>query len=130
MFRTLLCLGIAVVLCGDVALAKGKGKGKKPNPITIGTIKSVDAASGSVTVTVTTKKGEKEKSFTVGDTVPVTITKADGSTKDLTGKDGLKNEVVKAGATIQVTCDDTTTVTAVAVGGTYTKPHHGKKKGT
>ena len=115
MLRTVLCLGIALCVCADVAQAKGK---KDAGPA-IGVIKSVDAAAGTITVTVTSKKkGPSDKYFTISDTTKVTI---DGDTpKQLTGKDGLKDPAVKEGATIKVT-SDSSGVTEVAVGGNYAK---------
>jgi len=126
MFRMILCVAVASFVCADVALAKGKG-GKKAGGPVIGTVGSVDAAAGSVTVTVTTKKGSKDNAFTVADTTAVVITNADATTKQLKGKDGLKDAAVKAGASIQVTCDTTGAVTEVAVGGTYAKQHKKNK---
>ena len=121
MFRTILCLVVALFVCVNIAEAKGgKKTGNKP---VIGTVKSVDAAAGIVTVTVTNKKGSKDKDFTIGDATTVTVTAADGTTKDIPGKDGLKDPVVKEGASVKVTKDETGAVTKVEVGGTY-----GKKK--
>ena len=127
MLRSILCVAVALFLCADVAMAKGKG-GKKPAGPVVGTIKTVDAKAGTVTVTVASKKGSSDKDFTIADTTTVTVTKEDGTTKDLTGKDGLKDPVVKEGASIQVSTDATGAVTAVAVGGSYSQPKK-KKKG-
>ena len=113
--------------------AQGKGKGnaqgnKSAPAAVIGTVKAVDAVAGTVTVTVTTKKGSNDKTFTVADATPVVVTNADATIKKLKGKDGLKDPVVKAGASIKIARDAAGGVTAVAVGGTYNTPHK-KKKG-
>jgi hypothetical protein len=100
----------------DLALAA------KKHP-TIGTIKSADPGAGTFIVTVSNKKkGPQDKDFTVTDTTTVTITNSDATTKDLKGKDGLKDPAVKEGASVKVTVDDAGAVTMVEVGGTYTKP--------
>ena len=127
MLRTILCVAVALFVCADVAMAKGKG-GKKAGGPVIGTVASVDAAAGTVTVTVTTKKGSNDKTFTVADTTAVVITNADATTKQLKGKDGLKDAAVKAGASIKVTCDAASAVTEVVVGGTYNKAKGPKAK--
>ena len=124
MFRMILCVAVASFVCADVAMAKG---GKKAAGPCIGTVKSVDAAAGSMTVTVTTKKGSKDQTFTVADTTAVVITNADATTKELKGKDGLKDATVKEGASIKVTSDATGAVSEVAVGGTYAKGHKKNK---
>ena len=117
MLRTMLCVAVGLFACADLAQAKDK----KVKPV-IGVIKAVDAAKG--TVTVTTKKNHvaTDQDFTVTDTTKITIAKADGTTKDLTGKDGLKDPVVNVGASIKVTTAADGTVTEVAVGGNYKKP--------
>jgi hypothetical protein len=128
MLRTILSVAVALFICADVAVAKGGKGGKKASGPVIGTIKSVDAAAGTVTVTVTSKKGSKDTTFTVADTTAVAVTNADGTSKDLKGKDGLKDSVVKEGATIKVTSDATGAVTDIAVGGSYSTPHKKKNK--
>ena len=128
MLRTILCVALALFVSADVALAKGKKGDKGLKPV-IGTVKAADAKAGTVTVTVTSKKaGTSDKDFTVADTTTITITNADGTTKELKGKDGLKDAVVVAGATVKVTTAADGTVTDVAVGGVYATPHK-KKKG-
>jgi len=142
MLRSMLCACVAVALlaCGNVALAKGK-KSSKP---LIGTIKSVDATSGAVTVTVkkvvtskstdaatdtetiTKKHVTEDRDFTIDDATKISITNTDGTTKDLTGKDGLKDPVVKTGASVKVTLAAGDAVTELAVGGNYGKKKHGK----
>ena len=115
MLRTVLCVGVALFVCANLAQAKGK---KDTGPV-IGTIKSVDAAAGTLTVTMTSKKkGSTDKDFTISDTTKIII---DGDTpKELKGKEGLKDPTVKEGATVKVTCDSGG-VCEVAVGGTYAK---------
>jgi hypothetical protein len=125
MLRTMFCVALALFVCTDLAVAKEKKAHAKS---VIGTIKAVDADAGTVTVTVMKKKVPEDlPAFTVADSTTVTITNADGTTKDLTGKAGLKDPVVKEGASVKVTSAADGTVTKVEVGGTYAKPKHKKK---
>ena len=143
MLRLMLCACIAVALlaCADTALATGRRAAK---PV-IGTIKAVDATAGTVTVTVkkvetsksvdattgtetiTKKHVTQDRNFTVADTTKITITNTDGTTEDLTGKDGINDPVVKIGASVKVTTAVGGAVTEVAVGGDYKK--HQRKRG-
>jgi hypothetical protein len=116
-----MCIAVALSVCATVALAKSKGKSVN------GTITALDSKALAVSVsnkTGTDKTGTTVKNFTVADTTSVVITKTDGTTKTSTVKDGgLNDEVVKAGATVKVTTDETDAVTEVAVGGNYKKAH-------
>ncbi len=116
MLRSMLCAAVALFVCGDVALAKDK----KVKPV-IGTIKAVDAAAGKVTVTVKKHKETEDRDFTVADSTKITVAQADGTTKELTGKEGLKHPVVSVGASIKVTAAADGTVSEIAVGGNYKK---------
>src|SRR5215472_16858765 len=98
---------------------------KKPHPVS-GVVKTVDAAAGALTVTVKSKKETKDVNFTIDDSVKVVIyTGADK--KELTGKDGLKNDAVKQGVKVSVVSDAAGKVTELDVG---SKPHHHHAKGT
>jgi hypothetical protein len=112
MLRTMLCVAVALFVCADVALAA-----KKTGPKTVsGVIKSVDATANTVTVTVKKKSGPEDKDFAVVDDTKITLTSADGTTNDLTGKDRLKDPGLKAGAKVKVTCDADGKVTGILVG--------------
>lgn len=123
MLRTILCVAVALFVCGDLAMAKGQKGGPKP---VNGTIKAVDATAGTLTVTVKQKdKSTEDRDFKVTDSTKVTVPQADGTTKDLTGKDGLKDPVVNVGAKVKVTAAADGTVSEVVVG--LKKGGHKKK---
>jgi hypothetical protein len=128
MLRFLLCVAVGMFVCSDVALAKGKGKAKD-KPVS-GVIKSVSADTGALTVTVKSKKdGAADKSFTVNDTTAVSIIAADGTTKALTGKDGLKDPAVSAGAHVAVVADASGLASKISIGKTAKKDGKGGKGG-
>ena len=105
---------------GNVAVAAapgGRGAVNGPKRVA-GTIKAVDAAAGTVTVTVMKKSGVAEdRYFTVADSTKIVVAKADGTTKTLSGKDGLKDPIVSGGASVKVMSATDGAVTEIAVGG-------------
>jgi len=128
MFRTMLCVAVAIFCCTDVAMAKG-GKGRKgPKPV-IGTIKALDKDKATMTVTVKAKKKQTEdKDFTLPDSATATVMGTDGRTKDMPIKDALKDPAMAVGGSIKVTAGADGAVTRVEVGGIYAQPHKKKKQ--
>jgi hypothetical protein len=120
MLRFILCAGVALLFSNNLAQAAPT---TKPKPVT-GVIKAVDPGAGTITVTVKKKSDTTDKDFTVADATKITIKDKDGTTKDLTGKDGLKDPAVIVGATVKVTSAADGSVTEVVVN--YKKP--AKKK--
>ena len=112
MLRSLLCVGVALLFCTNMAQAK-EAKPKAVN----GTIKSVDAKAGKITVTVKKGTDTEDKDFTVTDSTKFTVFKSDG-TKDEPTKmaDFFANSLVAADAKIKVTASSDGTVTEVVVG--------------
>src|SRR5262249_54802446 len=108
------------------------GEAKKPEKApkgqqVAGKIKKLDAAAGTLTVAVQLKKGEtQDRECKLGDAKVVVF---DGKEKkELTAKDGLKNEHVKEGAAVTVLSDREGKVTAVQVGQPAAKkPEKGEK---
>lgn len=81
-----------------------------------GMIKKVDAATDTITVTIPAKKGaDTESEFKIGGATKFTIFNGDNK-QELTGKDGLKNDQVKAGAKVSVTSDANGAVVMVTIG--------------
>ena len=127
MFRTMLCVAVALFCCADVAMAKG-GKGRKgPKPV-IGTIKALDKEKATMTVTVKVKKQTEDKDFTLPDSATATVMGADGRTKDMPIKDALKDPAMAVGAAIKVTAGSDGAVARVEVGGIYAQPKKKKNK--
>jgi hypothetical protein len=136
MLRKLLCVGLAIVVCVSAGLAdendgKGKkGKGKR-GKMAFGKIVKVDAAGGKLTVNVRSR-GSKEgtdKVFNVTDTTKVTSTDKNGKKTDLTGKDVLKKEQFKTGASVRIALNDDGTVKEIIFGGGRFGGGKGKDKG-
>jgi hypothetical protein len=96
--------------CKLTAVQIGKGGGKKegkgPGEQTIqGKVKKVDAVAGVLTLTVPVSKTEQgDKEFKIGDATKITVF-AGKDKQEFTGKDGLKNEQIKEGATVAVVTD-------------------------
>ena len=127
MFRTMLCVAVALFCCADVAMAKG-GKGRKgPKPV-IGTIKALDKEKATMTVTVKVKKQTEDKDFTLPDSATATVMGADGRTKDMPIKDALKDPAMAVGGSIKVTTGYDGAVSRVEVGGIYAQPQKKKKR--
>ena len=127
MFRTMLCVAVALFCCTDVAMAKG-GKGRKgPKPV-IGTIKALDKDKATMTVTVKVKKQTEDKDFTLSDNATATVMGGDGRTKDMPIKDALKDPAMAVGGSIKVTTGSDGAVTRVEVGGIYAQPHKKKRQ--
>src|SRR5262249_15253821 len=79
-------------------------------------LKKVDVNAGTLTLTVRVSKTETaDKEFKVGADTKVIVLVGD-ERKELTGKDGLRNEQFKEGATVTVLADGESKVTAVQVG--------------
>src|SRR5262249_9511641 len=88
---------------------------KKDQGIT-GQLKKVDVTAGTFTLTVRVSKTETaDKEFKVGPDTQV-IVFVEKERKELTGKEGLKNEQFKEGATVTVLTNRENKVTAVQVG--------------
>jgi hypothetical protein len=113
----------ALLAIGAVGLAADDAK-KAKHPVH-GVLKNVDAAAGTFTVTVKKKKETKDLDFTIDDSVKVVIFVGQDK-KELTGKEGLKNEAVKVGVNVQVVRNADDKVTEVQVGA---PPHNATAKG-
>ncbi len=128
MLRAVLCVAIGLFVCGDAALAKAASKKGKTATSVSGKISKVDADGATLSVSVSAgTKGKKEssdKQFTISDSTKFAII-ADGKTTNKTGKDGLTDRNVKAGAAVKVTTDSHGVVTSVEVG---SRPNASKKK--
>src|SRR5262245_25866389 len=104
-------LATLLVWNGNAFAQKGDG-----NKLVAGTIKKVDAATDTITVTIPQKGGgETDSDFKVGAATKFMIFNGDNK-QELTGKDGLKNDQVKAGAKVSVTSDANGAVVTVAIG--------------
>src|SRR5262245_37103663 len=113
MLQKLICAGIALLIGAGVALAADK---VAKDQGTTGQVKKVDAAAGVLTLTIRVSKTESaDKEFKVGPETKVVVFVGE-ERKELTGKDGLKNEQFKEGATVTVVTDGENKVTAVQVG--------------
>jgi len=112
MLRKCVWAALVLVLAAGVGLAAQK---EKKGQTAAGTIKNVDAAAGTLTVSVKVKKEATDKDFTIGDATKVVV--FDGNKKkELTGKDGLKDELVKEGVAVAVVSDADGKVTELRVG--------------
>jgi hypothetical protein len=99
--RTLICAVVAVAVCATAATAADKKKGKS----VVGVVKKIDPNTGTLTVTVKVKKVDMDKEFKIGDDAKVIVVSGDEK-KELSAKDGLKNEQLKEGAKVAVVADD------------------------
>ena len=115
---------VATAVCATVGPAAAKGKNKSHG--VSGVVKTVDAGAGALTVTVTKKKVPTDMDFTVDDAVKVVVF-VGADKKEFTGKEGLKNEEVKAGAKVRVLRDAGGKATEVQIG-TPPKPLTAKGK--
>ena len=106
------CALPTLIAWSGIAFAQ-KGDGNKS---VAGTIKKVDAATDTITVTIPRKGGgESDSDFKVGAATKFMIFNGDNK-QELTGKDGLKNDQVKAGAKVSVTSDANGAVVIVTIG--------------
>ncbi len=113
--RTMMVRGLTAALVALTAVAVGHAADKKaPKPV-YGVIKTVDPAAGTMTVTVKVKKQSTDMDYTLDDSVKVVIYTTFTDKKELTGKDGLKNDEVKVGANVGIVSDGTK-VTELDVG--------------
>jgi hypothetical protein len=110
MLRTVVCAALALVLFAGVSVA-AKAKAKTST----GKIVSVDTEKGIIKVAVQGKKGTEpvETEFTgIDDKTPVVSIVGDEKT-ELTGKDVLKKDQFKKGATVSITTDADGKVTGI-----------------
>jgi len=114
MMRKCACVVAVFVFCAGVSLAGNEAqKGKKKG--VVGKVKTVDAAAGIITVTVKQKQEKVDKNFKIEDTSKVVIFNGDDK-KELTAKDGLKSDQLKAGVRVRVLTDEAGKVTELQVG--------------
>ena len=115
MLRLLLCVAVGMFVCSDLALAKKNGNEQAQYAGKCkGIIKSVSADTGSLTFTL--KKMGSDKTVTVNDATKIIIIAADGTTKELKGKDGLKDPAVCVKAFVKVTVEETGVATMITLG--------------
>jgi hypothetical protein len=108
---------VGVVLVLAVVFGAGRAAGEdKKGQTTTGTIKKVDASAGTFTVTVKGKAEAANKDFNVSDATKVVVYDAKGGKKEATGKEGLKNAMVKEGVNVAVHSDADGKVTEVQIG--------------
>jgi hypothetical protein len=111
LMRTFVCAVAALAIFAGTGFTAAKAKA---GASVSGTIKKVDAAGGTITVAVKDKKQTVDKDYKIADTTKVVINGTDK--KELTGKDGLKNEQVKEGAVVSIMTDASGNVTMLTVG--------------
>jgi hypothetical protein len=109
--------GVAIALVTSDGKVTEVRVGSPPKAETAnGTIKKVDTAAGSITAAVKVKKKETaDKEFKVADSTKVILFEGKEK-KELTGKEGLKNELVKEGAQVAIVTDPDGKVIEVRVG--------------
>lgn len=116
---------VIAVQVGKAARTK-EGKGAAEQMAT-GKVKKVDATAGTLTLTVRVSKTEDgDKEFKIGDATKITVF-AGKEKQELTGKDGLKNENFKEGATVTIVTDKDGKVQQVRAG---TLPEKNKGDGS
>jgi hypothetical protein len=108
MLRAFVCAAVAVMVCVNVSSAADKKAGGEVH----GVVKSVDAAKGTITVTVKVKKETQDKEFTVTDATKFVL-----GDQQMTGKDGLKSDHLKAGTQVAIHADPDGKATEIKVGG-------------
>ena len=113
MLRTFVCTALALLLAVSVGLAADKNNKKKKGVTVVGTVKTIDDATGKLTVAVKVKKVTEDKDFTLGDAVKV-VTFSGDKKSELTGKDGFKG--IKTGDKIHVHSDEAGNVVSLQIG--------------
>src|SRR5258705_137607 len=111
MLRSCLCAIVALSLC--VGLTQAKEKKKKGNTAA-GTVKKIDKDKGVLTVSVKVKKAFEDRDFTLSDATKIVVYTGEDK-KELTSKDGLKNDALKEGVNVAVLSDTEGKVTEVRV---------------
>src|SRR2546422_674900 len=101
MVRLFICAALALSVCATPSFAGEKKKGEQVS----GTIKKVDVEAGTLVVAVKVKKELTDKEVKIADDTKVTIV-VGKEKKELTGKDGLKNELVKEGIAVAIVSKD------------------------
>ncbi len=112
--RKCACVVAVFVFCAGVSLAGDKtAKGKQKG--VVGKVKTVDATAGTITVIVKQKQEKVDKNFKIEDTSKVVVFNGEDK-KELTAKEGLKSDQLKAGVRVRVLTDEAGKVTELQVG--------------